>query len=142
MTPEREGRGSRKEKTGPALRFEKGADMETAGPKDKGRPTGVWKKTAARTMTEPASADAPGRPADLPAPEQAGEACDPTGLGPPPADDPPERPADPAGPGTSGQSVPKYRQYSHGAASGSGAPSGKFRQDGKLNAARDRLARS
>ena len=147
MTPEREGRGPRKKKADPVLRFDKGTDMEAAEPKVKGRLAGTWKKAAARIMAEPAvqpeaepvAPGDPGRPAEAPAPEQAGAAYDPMGPGPPAVDDPPERPADDIGLDTSGQSVPKYRQHSHRAASGSGAPGGKFRQDSRQAPPADKL---
>ena len=145
MTLEREERGPRREKVDPALRFEKGADKEAAEPK--GRPAGAWKKAAARIAAEPSvqpkaepvvSGD-PGRPAEAPASEQAGAAYDPTGPGPPTADEPPEQPVNDVGPATSGQSVPKFRQHSHRAASAPGTHSGKFRQDSKQAPPADKL---
>lgn len=73
MTPEREepGRGPRQDKAEPALRFDKGTDIETPGQKAKGRPAGAWKKAAARMSreqrppeAEPAAPSDPGPPAD------------------------------------------------------------------------------
>lgn len=112
MTAEREGRGPRREKSDPALRFEKGADKEATEPK--GRPAGAWKRPAARIAAEstvqpkaePVAPGDPGRPAGAPAPEQAGVAYDPTGPGPPAADDPPEQPVNDTGPATSENGAP------------------------------------
>jgi len=125
MKPEREGRGPRQDKTGPALRFGKGADIETAGPKAKGRPAGAWKKTAARMGREQRPPE-PGPVADPTTPENT-----PTEQEFSAADDAPERPADNSEPGTSGQSVPKYRQHSKREMREPGASDGKFRHDSK-----------
>lgn len=111
MTPEREepGRGPRQDKAEPALRFDKGTDIETPGQKAKGRPAGAWKKAAARMSreqrppaAEPVAPFDPGPPTDPPTPEQTGAAYHPTGPELPMEDDPPEGPADNVGPATSG----------------------------------------
>lgn len=144
MTPEREepGRGPRQDKANPALRFDKGTDIETPGQKAKGRPAGAWKKTAARMSreqrppeAEPAAPLDPGPPADPPTPEQTGAACTPTGQELPMEDDPPE------GPVTLGQSVPKYRQHSKRETREPGASSEKFRRDSKQARPADKLHR-
>ena len=148
MTPEREepGRGPRQDKADPALRFDKGTDIETPGQKAKGRPAGAWKKAAARMSreqrppeAEPAAPSDPGPPADPPMPEQTGAAYDPTGPELPMGDNPPEGPADNAGPSTSGQSVPKYRQHSKRETREPGASSEKFRRDSKQARPADKL---
>ena len=144
MTPEREepGRGPRQDKAEPALRFDKGTDIETPGQKAKGRPAGAWKKAAARMSreqrppeAEPAAPSDPGPPADPPMPEQTGAAYHPTGPELPMEDDPPE------GPATSGQSVPKYRQHSKRETRQPGASSEKFRRDSKQARPADKLHR-
>ena len=76
MTPEREepGRGPRQDKAEPALRFDKGTDIETPGQKAGGRRQS-WKKAAARMSreqrppeAEPVAPSEPGPPTDPPTP--------------------------------------------------------------------------
>ena len=150
MTPEREGRGPRMDQAGPALRFEKGAKVEPAEPKARGRPAGVWKKASARMVAESAVQPeaAPVREGAAPYVPDAPEASQPAGAdtGPeaPPADGEPRQAeggaAPDGGPAGLGQSVPKYRQRSKTEpASGQSAHRGKFRQDSQQARPSDRL---
>ena len=145
MTPEREepGRGPRQDKAEPALRFDKGTDIETPGQKAKGRPAGAWKKAAARMSreqrppeAEPAAPSDPGPPAD-----NAGPATSENGV--------PAKSADFVGRGGATERgdfgtlcpegaerslcrrVPKYRQHSKRETREPGASSEKFRRDSK-----------
>ena len=145
MTPEREepGRGPRQDKADPALRFDKGTDIETPGQKAKGRPAGAWKKAAARMSreqrppeAEPVAPSDPGPPAD-----NAGPATSENGV--------PAKSADFVGRGGATERgdfgtlcpegaerslcrrVPKYRQHSKRETREPGASSEKFRRDSK-----------
>ena len=155
MTPEREepGRGPRQDKAEPALRFDKGTDIETPGQKAKGRPAGAWKKAAARMSreqrppeAEPAAPSDPGPPAD-----NAGPATSENGV--------PAKSADFVGRGGATERgdfgtlcpegaerslcrrVPKYRQHSKRETREPGASSEKFRRDSKQARPADKLHR-
>ena len=155
MTPEREepGRGPRQDKADPALRFDKGTDIETPGQKAKGRPAGAWKKAAARMSreqrppeAEPVAPSDPGPPAD-----NAGPATSENGV--------PAKSADFVGRGGATERgdfgtlcpegaerslcrrVPKYRQHSKRETREPGASSEKFRRDSKQARPADKLHR-
>ena len=145
MRPEREGRGPRQDRAGPALRFDGSKDQEEI--KSGGRPAGAWKKTAARMMAESQPetespirkdtervSDMPGdsseiprpagsvSPVEAPASDGAGAAPDPSAVDDPKYRQQSKREA------VSGQSVPKHqplRQESRQA-----RPADKLRHDG------------
>ncbi len=139
MTPEREGRGPRMDKAGPALRFDK------AEPKARGRPAGAWKKASAHMVAESAVQPeaAPVREGAAPYVPDAPEAS-PVGEAPRPADGEPRQAEGGGAPDTEpkalGQSVPKFRQHGRvESASGQRVHRGKFRQDSQQARPSDRL---
>lgn len=141
MTPERDEkeRGPRMDKSGPALRFDKEAKVETVEPKPKGRPAGAWKKVSARMM-----ADSAIQPEASPVGEASRPAEADTGPEAPSADGEPWQAevgtVPDTEPGASGQSVPKFRQHSRAeAASEQSAHDPKYRQNSQRARPSDRL---
>ena len=139
MTPEREGRGPRRDKADPALRFDsKGREEPKAG----SRSAGAWKKASARIRAAEAqpetAAPAPGAPGPEAQPPDTpiGEAPRPAGADPPIEGGIGSAPAE----GALGQSVPKYRQRSRRADSAQpSASQGKYRQESQQARPADKL---